>query len=82
VVGDVPQGDMDSIVGVKRRSGAITILHLPGHLGLPFADVNPGGLRLGRIRMVRVAKGEELRGTWNNAIRTQRPGGTRVVLGR
>ena len=82
VVGDVPQGDMDSIVGVRRRSGAITVLHLPGHLGVPLAGVTAVSRRLGRIRMVRVAKGEELRRTWNDATRSHRARGTRVVLGR
>ena len=83
VVGDVPQGDMDSIVGVRRRSGAITILHLPGHLGLPLAEVTSVSRRLGRIRMVRVPKGEELRRTWNDAIRSQRDrAGRAVVLSR
>jgi uncharacterized protein (DUF58 family) len=82
VVGDIPQGDMDAIVGVKRRSGAITVLHMPGHLGVPFADVPAMGARVGRIRMVRVPKGEELRATWNNAIRTQRSRGAGMVVGR
>ena len=82
VVGDVPQGDMDSIVGLRRRSGAITILHLPGHLGLPLAEVTSVSRRLGRIRMVRVAKGEELRRTWNEAIRSQRDRAARAVLSR
>ena len=82
VVGDVPQGDMDSIVGVRRRSGAITILHLPGHLGLPLAEVTSVSRRLGRIRMVRVPKGEELRRTWNDAIRSQRDRAGRAVLSR
>jgi uncharacterized protein (DUF58 family) len=72
VVGDVPQGDLDTIVALRRRAGALAVLHLPGHLDAPFAEVSPVSARLGLVRLVRVAKGEDLGATWNEAIRRQR----------
>jgi uncharacterized protein (DUF58 family) len=82
VVGDVPQGDLDTIVGLRRRSGAITVLHMPGHLNVPSAEVPASTTRHGRVRLVRVPKGAELAATWNEAVRSHRQRGQARMLSR
>jgi uncharacterized protein (DUF58 family) len=83
VVGDIPQGDLDTIVGLQRRSGSVTVLHMPGRLAVPLAEIPAATTRHGRIRLVRVAKGAELGATWNEAVRGQRQRGrARVVPSR